>query len=105
LITQTMAEYLAHVHGEKPDGSLFRAEPFNGLLYKSVQRTGGTNIVLFPKPTVETDNAFPLAYVSESIKFFRTRTIVYEHDEIRLGLMDDGEIVQHSDGDEIWEDE
>jgi hypothetical protein len=53
----------------------------------------------------ETDNAFPVAYVSDSVKFFRTRTITYEHDEIRLGLMDDGEIVQHSDGDEIWEDE
>lgn len=105
LITQTMAEYLAHVHGEQSDGSLFRAEPFDGLLYKSVQRKGGTNIVLFPRPKSETDNAFSVAYVSDSVKFFRTRTITYEHDEIRLGLMNDGEIVQHSDGDEIWEDE
>jgi hypothetical protein len=105
LITQTMAEYLAHVHGEQSDDSLFRAEPFDGLLYKSVQRKGGTNIVLFPRPKSETDNAFPVAYVSDSVKFFRTRTITYEHNEMRLGLMDDGEIVQHSDGDEIWEDE
>lgn len=49
LITQTMAEYLAHVH----------AHPFDGLLYKSVQKKGGTNIVLFPKPKGETENAFP----------------------------------------------
>jgi hypothetical protein len=104
LITQTMAEYLAHVHGEQSDGSLFRAEPFDGLLYKSVQRKGGTNIVLFPRPKSETDNAFPVAYVSDSVKFFRTRTIAYEHDKIDLRIMD-GELVQHSDGDEIWDDE
>jgi hypothetical protein len=105
LITQTMAEYLAHVHGEQSDGSLFRAEPFDGLLYKSVQRKSGSNIVLFPRAKGDTDSAFPVAYVSDSVKFFRTRTITYEHDEVRFGLMDDGEIVQHSDGDEIWEDE
>jgi hypothetical protein len=95
LITQTMAEYLAHVHRES----------FDGLLYKSVQRTSGTNIVLFPKPKGETDNAFPVAYAADSVKFFHTRAITYEHDEIHLGIMDDGEIIQYSDGDEIWEDE
>ena len=94
LITQTMAEYLAHVH----------SEPFDGLLYKSVQRKGGTNIVLFPKPKDETDNAFPVVYVTDSVKFFHTTTINYEHDEIDMGMMD-GEIVRYSDGDEIWEDE
>ena len=45
LITQTMAEYLAHVH----------AKPFDGLLYKSVQKQGGTNIVLFPQPKGDAD--------------------------------------------------
>ena len=94
-----MAEYLAHVHSEQSDGSLFRAEPFDGLLYKSVQRKGGTNIVLFPKPKRETDNAFPVVYVSDSVKFFHTTTINYEHDEIDIGMMD-GEIVRYSDGDE-----
>ena len=94
LITQTMAEYLGHVH----------SEPFDGLLYKSVQRKAGTNIVLFPKPKGETDNAFPVVYVTDSVKFFQTTTINYEHDEIDLGMMD-GEIVRYSDGDEIWEDE
>ena len=39
LITQTMAEYLAHVH----------QEPFDGILFKSVQRAGGINVVLFPE--------------------------------------------------------
>src|SRR5258708_5926999 len=40
LITQTMAEYLAHVH----------QEPFGGILFKSVQRAGGVNVVLFAEP-------------------------------------------------------
>lgn len=62
------------------------------------------NIVLFPKPKGDADNAFPVAYIADSVKFFRTTTIKYEHDEIDLGVMN-GEIVQHSGGDEIWEDE
>jgi RES domain-containing protein len=101
LITQTMAEYLAHVHSEKNDGKLFQGELFDGLLFKSVQKTGGTNVVLFPKPKGETDNAFPLAYVDDSVTFFRTMTIEYKHDDMRLRLMEDGEIVQFSDGDEF----
>jgi hypothetical protein len=101
LITQTMAEYLAHVHGEKSEGKLFQSQPFDGLLFKSVQKTGGTNVVLFPKPKGETDNAFPLAYVDDSVTFFRTMTIEYKHHDMRLGLMEDGEIVQSSDGNEF----
>ncbi len=105
LITQTMAEYLAHVHGEQSGGSLFvKAEPFDGLLYKSVQKTGGTNIVLFPKSKGETDSAFPVTYVADSVRFFYTTTIKYEHHEVDLGIMN-GEIVQHSDGDELWDDD
>jgi hypothetical protein len=71
------------------------------LLFKSVQKTVGTNVVLFPKPKGETDNAFPLAYVDDSVTFFRTMTIEYKHDDMRLRLMEDGEIVQFSDGDEF----
>jgi RES domain len=96
LITQTMAEYLAHV----------QAKPFDGLLYKSVQKKGGTNIVLFPQPKGDTDNAFPVAYVADSIKFFETLAIEYEHFERRLGVVnDDGEIVDYSGDDRFDEDE
>jgi hypothetical protein len=105
LITQTMAEYLAHVHGEKSDGKLFQSEPFDGLLFESVQKTGGTNVVSFPKPKDEADNAFPLAYVDDSVRVFRTMTIEYKHHDMRLGLMDDGEIIQSSDGDEFSDEE
>jgi len=105
LITQTMAEYLAHVHGEKSDERLFKNQPFDGLLFKSVQKTGGTNVVLFPKPKGETNNPFPLAYVDNSLTFFRTMTIEYKHDDVKLWLTDDGEIVQSSDGDDFDDDE
>lgn len=105
IITQTMAEYLAHVHGAQSDGSLFRADPFDGLLYKSVQRNGGVNIVLFPTLKRENDSGFPVAYVPNSVRFFRTTTITYEHDKIDIGLTSHGEIVQYANGDEMWEDE
>jgi hypothetical protein len=95
LITQTMAEYLAHVH----------AKPFDGLLYKSVQKKGGTNIVLFPQPKGDTDNAFPVAYVADSIKFFETLAIEYEHFERRLGILNDGELVDYSGDDRFDEDD
>ena len=95
LITQTMAEYLAHVH----------AKPFDGLLYKSVQKKGGTNIVLFPRPKGDADNAFSIAYVADSIKFFETLAIEYEHFERRPGILNDGEIVDYSGDDRFDEDD
>jgi hypothetical protein len=95
LITQTMAEYLAHVH----------AKPFDGLLYKSVQKKGGTNIVLFPQPKGDADNSFPATYVADSIKFFGTLAIEYEHFERRLGTLDDGELVDYDGYDPFVEDD
>ncbi len=75
LITQTMAEYLAHVH----------ATPFEGVLYKSVQRSGGINIVLFSDPNGE----FPLEYLDKTFKIFSTESIQYTHEERRFGLRDE----------------
>jgi hypothetical protein len=95
LITQTMAEYLAHVH----------AKPFDGLLYKSVQKKGGKNIVLFPHRRTVADNAFSIAYVDESIKFFETSAIEYEHIERRVTAMDDGEIIDYTGYDRLDEDD
>ena len=78
IITQTLAEYLAYVH----------QQPFDGILFESVQRSKGTNIVLFAAVAGE----FPLSYVAESITVYSTRSIRYEHDEIYVRLMDDGEV-------------
>ncbi len=72
LITQTMAEYLAYAH----------EKPLNGILFKSVQKDGGTNIVLFP-----TRNAFPITYVEKSFKLFSTKSIKYKHQEKKVHLV------------------
>jgi hypothetical protein len=97
-----MAEYLAHIHGNTPNGLLFNTGPLDGLLYESVQKTGGTNVVLFPGQTVDAHNPFPIAYVANSIKFFQTMTIGYEHFEKGMRMSGD-EIVRLPDGDETWE--
>lgn len=67
LITQTMAEYLNHVH----------APPFDGILFDSVQQQGGTNIVLF----ASTIGEFPVEYVDGTLRVFRTESINYQHSE------------------------
>jgi hypothetical protein len=84
LITQTMAEYLAHVHHE----------PFDGILFKSVQREGGINVVLFSKRNsngTPGNNTFPISYVTGSFKLFATEAINYKHHERRL-TEDKGEV-------------
>jgi hypothetical protein len=76
LITQAMAEYLAHVH----------PEPFDGILYESAQRQGGTNIVLFPLSTGADDGAskFPISYIDNSLKLFFTNSITYGYAERKI---------------------
>lgn len=82
LITQTMTEYLAHVH----------IEPFDGILFASAQRDQGVNIVLFPSPNdfIEPANdIFPLAYVDGSIKLYQTESIKYTHTEKNVVITDE----------------
>jgi hypothetical protein len=78
LITQTLAEYLAHVH----------REPFDGILFKSVQRAGGTNVVLFAEhqlaAATSSSNTFPVDYVHGSFKLFSTEEINYSHRDRHL---------------------
>jgi hypothetical protein len=93
LITQTMAEYLAHVH----------EEPFDGILFKSVQRAGGTNVVLFAerKPGAFPDKStFPLNYVDGTFKLFSTEEIHYKHKQRRL-TEHDGKVTMAYE----WEDD
>lgn len=96
LITQTMAEYLAHVY--RPG--------FDGILFSSVQRAGGVNIVLFPRS--DPDVPFPLTYVDGSIRLFKTRSIEYEHKEQYVTIDENGDVQVDSDWsdhpyDELWE--
>jgi hypothetical protein len=95
LITQTLSEYLAHVH----------EEPFDGILFKSVQRAGGTNIVLFPeRRTVASpgENMFPLSYVDESFKLFSTKKIRYTHEERHLFEYKGKVTLAHEDDSGLW---
>lgn len=89
LITQTMAEYLAHVH----------TEPFDGIMFKSVQRAGGINVVLFGAPQ------FPLEYVDGSLKLFGTKEIHYKHKERRF-YVDKGKVsLYYDEEDESFDEE
>lgn len=102
LIAQTLTEYLAHVH--RPT--------FDGVIFQSVQRQGGANVVLFVRDGLEPviqiveDNAvklplftpllpgdeprqvlhFPVEYVSNSAKLYVTRSIEYSHHELHFSV-------------------
>lgn len=102
LITQTLTEYLAHVH--RPT--------FDGVIFQSVQRQGGANMVLFGLDGLEQvidtieDNAdkltlftpplpvgepkpvllFPIEYVTSSAKLYVTRSIEYSHHELHFSV-------------------
>lgn len=72
LITQTMAEYLAHVC----------PHPIDGIMFESAQRAKGVNIVLFGDREVlnpSDGNAFPAKYLDQSIRLFKTSGISYQH--------------------------
>jgi hypothetical protein len=73
LITQTMAEYLAHVY-----------EPgFDGIVFGSSQFKKGTNIVLFAKNDPFLDSRdFSVDYVPGTLSFHRTEKVAYTHREI-----------------------
>jgi hypothetical protein len=72
LITQTMAEYLAHVHPGKLDG----------IMFSSVQRSGGTNIVLFGNDAGDNQGAskkYGIDYVQDSTELYLTTSMQYMH--------------------------
>jgi hypothetical protein len=71
LITQSMAEYLAHYH----------PAAFDGIMFKSVQNQNGVNIVLFPEREAgfHNDEKFPVEYRTGSLSFHRTTKVTYTH--------------------------
>jgi hypothetical protein len=89
LITQTMAEYLAHVHVPK----------FDGILFKSAQQANGTNIVLFQDGA----GAFPLAYVDNSFEVHSTVSVEYRHNKGHVGEHDDGAVWVSLENEHGWE--
>lgn len=88
LITQTMAEYLAHVH--RPG--------FDGILFSSVQHADGINVVLFPSS--DPDAPFPMIYMDGSIRLFTTQSIDYMHKERDVTIQENGVVAVHADMDD-----
>lgn len=89
LITQVLAEYLGHV----------REKNFDGLLFTSTQRKGGTNIVLFPKRYSDEDKMlerFSLRVAKKTAKLYRTRGIEYDMEELKYVSLRGGEIHVYS---------
>lgn len=83
LITQTMAEYLAHV----------AANPFHGIKFKSAQREGGMNLVLFSDADLlagTKEQEFRVQYVPGSIKFHKVTVISYTHYDMNVLLQNNG---------------
>lgn len=97
LITQTMSEYLAHVHNE----------PFDGILFAPAQRETGTNVVLFAERNLMTDvtaEAFRVSYIPDSISLFSTTSIKYKHRKLDVIVPENGTPWIHSDHGEIDDD-
>lgn len=80
IITQSVAEYLAYAQNP----------PLDGVIFNSVQRAGGKNIVLFSQfgrgELLQDDysKCFPIEYVDGSVQLFKTKEIKYEPEEIAL---------------------
>lgn len=85
LITQTMAEYLSHVIDP----------PLDGVLFRSAQHEGGTNVVLFGEVDVVLLHAvtvFPVSYVPESIGVHRVEAVTYCHSPLDTFVGANGEV-------------
>jgi hypothetical protein len=82
LITQSIAEYLGHMH----------QPPLDGVIFNSVQDSGGKNIVIFSHYgrgellQNEYEKCFPITYIENSVRLFKTEDIVYRNEEIHLTI-------------------
>lgn len=77
LITQTMAEYLAHVY----------EAPFDGVLFRSAQDGSGINVVLFSREMPydgKLAKRFGVAYAEKSLTFVKIRSVVVTSEDLTL---------------------
>jgi hypothetical protein len=80
IITQSIAEDLAYVQDP----------PLDGVIFDSVQRAGGKNIVLFSQfgrgELLQDDYSkyFPIQYADKSIRLLKSKEIKYETENITL---------------------
>ena len=86
---------MAHVHDE----------PSDGILFKSVQRAGGTNVVLFGAQREFGESPAATKFLAESFKLFSTKEIKYKHKERRL-YIDKGKVsLAYDEEDDLLEEE
>lgn len=84
LITQTMAEYLSHLVDP----------PLGGVLFRSAQNNGGTNVVLFSNFAAlvqETHEAFPIENAAEC-QVHQVRGVSYLHHQLNTVIHEDGQV-------------
>ena len=93
LITQVMAEYLAHVCQHELDGIQFR----------SVQKSDGNNIVIFSVSSFRESDRFPIRYVAGSLELHETQTISYSHRKLSTYEIDGSVVVSSFEGYEDWD--
>lgn len=80
LITQTMAEYLAHVY----------EKPFDGVVFRSAQDGEGENVVLFSRDVPfdgDLPGRFGVDYVEDSLGFVRTRAVKVTSDDLMYAVL------------------
>jgi hypothetical protein len=83
IITQSIAEYLAHIQDP----------PLDGVIFNSVQYSGGKNIVIFSQfgrgelLQDEREKCFPVEYVDKSVRLFKTTDITYRNEEVSLNMI------------------
>ncbi|PTU32411.1 RES family NAD+ phosphorylase [Stenotrophobium rhamnosiphilum] len=84
LITQNMAEYLAHVHPLR----------FDGVIFQSAQKLGGINAVIFSDDEyfLPASEAFRVAYVKDSLKMQRVGSVSYRLTPIALAKTRKGKV-------------
>lgn len=77
VVTQTMAEYLAHVC----------VKPFDGIVFRSAQDADGTNIVLFARSKPfdgKLSARFGVKYARGSLCFVRIRSVKIEYQSLSI---------------------
>ena len=77
LITQTLAEYLTRV----------RSPRFDGMVFKSAQRSGGKNVAIFP----DQEDSFAMRYVADTFNLRSVTSVEYKHGHIHV-TKHDGEV-------------
>lgn len=97
LITQTMAEYLAHVCDT----------PFDGIMFRSAQHKAGVNVALFTRDGPfdgRMSRRFGVRYVRKSLEFIRLSSVVVSWDKLEqrtnegvLYLLDENGVREYDD--------